>query len=113
MSAPTAKMQEFAGKMLGDVGAAMSGALVLVGDKLGLYKALAAEGLTSAELASRTGTTERNVREWLAAQAASGYVDFDAGTQKYSMNAEQIAVFADEQSEFCMLGGFESIASIY
>jgi SAM-dependent methyltransferase len=114
MSAPTAKMQEFAGKMLGDVGAAMSGALVLVGDKLGLYKALAAAGpLTSAELASRTGTTERNVREWLAAQAASGYVDFDAGTQKYSMNAEQIAVFADEQSEFCMLGGFESIASIY
>ena len=80
--------EQFLGKMLTDVGAAMSGALVLIGDKLGLYKALAEHGpLDSAELAKRTGTTERYIREWLAAQAAAGYVNFDAATKKYSMDA--------------------------
>ena len=92
--------------MLTDVGAAMSGALVLIGDKLGLYKALAEHGpLDSADLAKRTGTTERYIREWLAAQAAAGYVNFDAATKKYSMDGDQAAVLADEHSEFCMLGG--------
>jgi SAM-dependent methyltransferase len=100
--------------MLGDVGAAFSGALVLVGDKLGLYKVLAAHGpLTSAKLAERTGTAERYVREWLAANAAAGYVNVDARAQQYSMSAEQIAVFADNESEFCMTGGFYALAATY
>jgi len=92
----------------------MSGSLVLIGDKLGLYRALAQHGpMDAVELARRTDTTERNVREWLAAQAASGYVNYDAAAQKYSMSPEQIAVLADEKSEFCMLGGFECVASTY
>ena len=70
----TDRLHAFMGKMVGDMSAAMSGALVLIGDKLGLYKSLAEGGAaTPAELAKRTGTAERYVREWLAAQAASGY----------------------------------------
>ena len=66
-------LQNLIGRMLGDVGAAMGAALVLLGDKFGLYKTLAGEGpLTAAELASRTGTAERYVREWALAQAANG-----------------------------------------
>ena len=114
MAATSAKLEDFVGKMLGDIGASFSGSLVLIGDKLGLYKALAGHGpMDSKELASRTGTAERYVREWLAAQAASGYVDYDAPTQKYSMNETQIAVLADESSEFCMLGAYECVASTY
>ena len=114
MATVASSRELFIGKMLTDVGAAMSGALVLIGDKLGLYKALAEHGpLDSAELAKRTGTTERYIREWLAAQAAAGYVNFDAATKKYSMDGDQAAVLADEHSEFCMLGGFECIASVY
>ena len=108
------KREKYVGKMLGDLGAAFSGALDLVGDKLGLYKALAEHGpLTSIELAHRTGTTERYVREWLAAQAASGYVNFDAPSQRYSMDAEQKTVFADDKSEFCMMGAFHCVAATY
>src|SRR5258707_15548430 len=69
-----AKLNAFVGKMVGDLGAAMSAALVLVGDRLGLYRHMADAGpLTSAELARRAGAAERYVREWLAAQAAAGY----------------------------------------
>ncbi len=115
MAAPAATdLENFLGKMLGDLGAAISGSLVLIGDKLGLYKALAEHGpLSPQELAKCTGTAERYIREWLAAQAAAGYVNFDAASQKYSMSPEQIAVLADEKSEFCMLGGFECAASTY
>jgi hypothetical protein len=70
------KLNAFMGKMLGDMGAAANAALVKVGDRLGLYKALAANGpMTPADLAKATGTTERYIREWLSAQAAAGYVD--------------------------------------
>src|SRR5947208_6222588 len=73
------KLNVFMGKMLGEVGAAMNASLMLIGDKLGLYKTLAAKGpLSSAELAQATNTSERYVREWLSAQAASGYVEYDA-----------------------------------
>ena len=73
------KLNAFMGKMVSDLGAAMNASLMLLGDKLGLYKALAAKGpMNSSELARRTGTAERYVREWLAAQAASGYVEYDA-----------------------------------
>jgi SAM-dependent methyltransferase len=114
MSATASNMEAFVSKMLGDVGAAFTGALVIVGDKLGLYKALSQHGpLTPAELATHSGTAERYIREWLPAQAAAGYVNYDAATDRYSMSPEQIAVLADESSEFCMLGGFESISSIY
>ncbi len=97
------KLNVFIGKMLGDVGAAMNASLMLIGDKLGLYKALSQKGpLTSAQLAQATNTNERYVREWLAAQAASGYVDYDAATLKFSMTPEQTLVFGDEDSPVFM-----------
>ena len=93
------RLNSFLGQVLGDIGAAMNTALILVGDRLGLYKALAAGGpMSSAELAAATGTTERYVREWLAAQAASGYAVYDPATGTFSMQPEQAAVFADEDS---------------
>jgi hypothetical protein len=112
MAAPSA-LDQFLGKMVQEMGAAMTGALVIVGDKLGLYKALAAEALTPAELADRTGTTERYVREWLAAQAASGYVTLDAAAKKYTLSPEQAMVFANDKSPVFMAGAFEMIGSLY
>ncbi len=97
------KLNAFMGRMLVDVGAAINTSLMLIGDKLGLYKALAKGGpMTSEDLANATGTAERYVREWLAAQAASGYVAYDAAARKFSMPAEQAMVFADEDSPVFM-----------
>ena len=97
------KLNEFLGKMVQDLGAAASSVLVMMGDKLGLYKTLAANGgLTSTELAGAAGTHERYTREWLAAQSATGYVDYDASSQRFTMNPEQTAVFADDESPFLM-----------
>jgi 2-polyprenyl-3-methyl-5-hydroxy-6-metoxy-1,4-benzoquinol methylase len=106
------KLNAFVGKMLGDLGAVANTALVIIGDKLGLYRALqSGEALTSAELAQRTGTSERYVREWLAAQAASGYVDYDPATQRFSMPAEQAFMLADENSPLNVTGLFELLQS--
>jgi SAM-dependent methyltransferase len=108
-----ARLHEFLGKMVTDLGAAVSAALVLTGDKLGLYKTLAAEGpLNSEELAQRTRTTERYVREWLAAQAASGYVEYDSSQNKFFMTPEQVAVFADDDSPFNMSGGYYALSAV-
>jgi SAM-dependent methyltransferase len=97
------KLNAFIGKMVGDIGTAMNASLMLIGDKLGLYKALAAKGpMNSSELAKATGTSERYVREWLAAQAASGYVEYDKASGKFSMEPEQAIALADEDSEFFM-----------
>ena len=93
------KLSAFIGKMLGDIGAAANAALIMVGDRLGLYKTLAAKGpITPADLAKATGTTERCIREWLSAQAAAGYVDYDAASGKFYMPPEQQMAFADEDS---------------
>ncbi|MFK4727232.1 class I SAM-dependent methyltransferase [Bradyrhizobium niftali] len=93
------RLNAFMGKMITEVGAAMNASLVLLGDKLGLYRALAAKGpMNSAELASATGTNERYVREWLASQAASGYVEYDTASGKFSMLPEQAMALADEDS---------------
>jgi Methyltransferase domain len=97
------KLNAFMGKMLGDVGAAMNASLMLIGDKLGLYRTLAVKGpLTSLELAQATNTGERYIREWLAAQAASGYVDYDAGSGRFSMTPEQTLALGDEDSPVFM-----------
>src|SRR3954447_25463469 len=93
------KLNSFMGKMLGDFGAALNASLLLVGDKLGLYKALAANGpMNSSELAQATGTSERYIREWLAAQAASGYIEYDGDSARFSMQPEQVLALADEDS---------------
>ncbi|EWY41661.1 SAM-dependent methyltransferase PhcB [Skermanella stibiiresistens SB22] len=107
-TADEAKLQEFVGRMLGDLGAAYIVPLVRIGDELGLYKALAAHGpLSSGELARRTATAERYVREWLSAHAAAGYVQYDGASGHFSMTPEQMMVFADPDSPVCMLGAFE------
>ena len=100
-----AKLHEFVMKAVGEMGAAMNAALILIGDKLGLYKAMAGAGpITSAELAAKTKTTERYVREWLAAQAAGGFVTYDAATGKYTLPPEQAMALADEQSPVFLPG---------
>lgn len=103
-----AKLHEFAGKMLGDLGAAMGAALIIIGDKLGLYKTLHERGpMTSDALAAATGTRERYVREWLANQAASGYLVYDATDKTFSLPPEQAAMLADESSPLYMHGAFQ------
>ena len=114
MSINQAKLHEFMSQLLHDMGASATGALVLIGDKLGLYKALAAGGpLSPAELAARTNTAERYVREWLAAQAAAGYVQYQPEAGTYAMTAEQALALADEQGPAFVPGAFEVIASMF
>jgi SAM-dependent methyltransferase len=114
MAVDEARLNDFLGKMVGDLGAAFSAALVLVGDKLGLYRELAASGpLTPAALAERTHTAERYVREWLAAQAAAGYALFDAASGRYSLAPEQAMVFAEEGGPAFMAGAFEIAAAMF
>ncbi len=107
------KMNEFLGKVVGDFGAALSSSLVYIGQKLGLYKALAADGpATPAELAQKTSTNERYIREWLLNQAASGYVDYDAESGCYSLSPEQTVALTDETSPFFVGGGFYVIKAM-
>ena len=104
------KLDAFIGKALGDIGAAMSAALTVIGDKLGLYKALHTHGpQTSAELADRTGTYERYIREWLAAQAAGGYVEYEPATRRFTLPPEQAFMLADESSPLYVQGAFQMI----
>lgn len=101
-------LQALLGRALVDLGAVSTAALVGIGDRLNLYKVLATHGpLSSAELAERTGAAERYVREWLNANAASGYVGYQAATGSYAMSPEQIMVFADEHSPCFLVGGFD------
>ena len=109
-----AKLEAFMNKMVGDMGAAMSGSLVITGVKLGLYRSLFEKGAaTSAELAERLGLDERYVREWLSAQAASGFIDYDAEGGRFSINAEQAMALANEESPVFVAPAFELIASAY
>jgi SAM-dependent methyltransferase len=107
------KLNEFLGKALGDLGAAISSSLVIVGDRLGLYKALAESPADSAELARRTGSNERYVREWLNNQAAGGYVEYDAGTQRYSMTDEQKLCLADPAGPVDLAGAQFIIEAVF
>jgi len=108
------KLNELLGQVVVEMGAAANGPLITVGDKLGLYKTLGESGsVTSIELASKTGTTERYVREWLAAQAASGYIEYNADSNQFYMTPEQVAVFGDSSSPVFMTGAFYAITSLY
>lgn len=102
------KMNQLIGQFLNDFGAVFHGAMVVIGDRLGLYKTLAASGpLTSKELADRTETSERYVREWLASQTAGGYVTYDAGSGRYSLSEEQAFTMANEDSPAFLPGAFQ------
>src|SRR5438552_14700286 len=107
------KLNQFLGQVVGELGAAMNAALVLVGEKLGLYKAMAGAGpITPAELAQKTNTDERYVREWLCAQAAGGYVTYDAGAQKFTLPNEQAFALAVEESPAYLPGAFQVVGAI-
>ena len=107
-----AKLHAFVEKAVGDLGSALTAALVVIGDQLGLYRAMAdSKPVTSAELAERTGTSERCVREWLAGQAAAGYLTYDAASGRYTLPPEQAIALADETSPACLLGGFQGMTA--
>jgi transcriptional regulator with XRE-family HTH domain len=108
------RLHEFMGKAVVDMGAMISGPLCVIGEKLGLYKAMAGAGpLTSEQLAERSGVAERSVREWLRNQAAGGYVEYDSAAGTYSLSPEQALALADEESPVYLLGAFDLIASLY
>jgi len=113
MAIDEAKLNQFLGKALGDLGAAISSTLVLVGDRLGLYKALAQSPADSRELARRTGTNERYVREWLNNQAAGGYVEYDASSGYYSMTDEQKLCLADPNGPVDLPGAQFIIEAVF
>ena len=101
------KLNAFIGQFVTDLGAAVHTGMVVIGEKLGLYKALVAEPLTSAELAAKTKTDERYVREWLGSQAAGGYVTYDEKTNKFSLSEEQAFTLANEDSPAYLPGAFQ------
>jgi SAM-dependent methyltransferase len=108
-----AKVGAFVGRVVDELGATLNAALVVIGDELGLYKAMAgAGGLTAGELAERTGTAERYVREWLNAQAAGGYVEYDPVERRYALPAEHAAVLAAEDSPYFLPGAFQFMGAI-
>jgi 2-polyprenyl-3-methyl-5-hydroxy-6-metoxy-1,4-benzoquinol methylase len=102
------RLNALLGQAVVEFGATVNAALVVIGDRLGLYRELAAHGpLTSPELAARTGTSERYVREWLGAQAASGWIGYDADGDRYSMSTEQALMFAEPGSPAFVGGAFQ------
>lgn len=107
MAINEAKLNQLLGTFVGDFGATFHAGLVVIGEQLGLYKALAEGGpQTPAELAERTGTFERYVREWLNSQAAGGYVEYDREAGRYSLSEEQAFALADEGSPAYLPGAF-------
>jgi SAM-dependent methyltransferase len=109
-----AKLEAFMGQAVLDMGAIISAPLMVMGEKLGLYKAMAGAGaVSSEELAQKTGVAERSVREWLGNQAAGGYISYDADTGLYTLPDEHALALADEDSPFYILGVYESVASLY
>ncbi len=113
MALNESKLNEFLGKAVGDMGASMSACLVMIGDRLGLYKAMAGAGqITAADLAKKTGCRERYLQEWLLNQAAGGYVAYHKETGKYSLPEEQAFCLADESSPGYICGAFDIIQSV-
>src|SRR6188508_349264 len=104
------KLQQFLKKMLADFGAAMSVPLVRIGIRLGLYKALDGAGpMTSVEFAASANIAEHYAREWLAQNAASGYLTYDPASRRFELPPEQAMVLANEESPFFIGGGFDAV----
>ena len=101
------KLNAFIGQFVTDLGAAVHAGMVVIGEKLGLYKALAGGPMTSVQLAARTKTDERYLREWLASQAAGGYITYDDKSGKFSLTEEQVFTLAMEDSPAYLPGAFE------
>lgn len=108
------KLQAFMGKAVGDMGAALHAVLILLGDRLGLYKAMAdGQPTTPSELAHTTGTSERYIREWLNANAASGYLLYNASTETYTLPPEQALALAVEDSPAFLPGYFQIVSACF
>ena len=108
------KLEELQGKVIGDVAGSLGLLMAYVGDKLDLYSALAEiSPATSQELADNTGANERYVREWLSANAAGGYVNYDPTSSRFSMTPEQAVIFAAEGNPACMQGFFQAVISVF
>jgi SAM-dependent methyltransferase len=109
-----AKLEAFMGRAFADIGAIISAPLVVIGEKLGLYRAMAHAGpLSSQEVAERSGAAERSVREWLRNQAAGGYITYDAESDRYTLPDEHALALVDEDSPFYVLGIYDMFASLY
>jgi SAM-dependent methyltransferase len=115
MAAPDPeKLNALMGRLVGDLGAIATGALVLLGDKLGIYKAMGdGKAVTPEQLAAKTGLDERYLREWLSANAAAGYIDYNAKSKKFKLNPEQCCAFADEGGPAFFAGAFEVTQSMW
>jgi SAM-dependent methyltransferase len=114
MAVDEERLMAFMGQAVTDMSAAISVALMYIGDRLGLYKGMAGAGpITSLQLAEKTGTSERYVREWLSNNAAGGYVAYDASTQTFELPDEQAFALADESSPVFLGGAFQLLASCW
>lgn len=107
MAVDTDKLNQFLGQFVTDLGAAAHAGMVVIGERLGLYKALAEHPMTAPELAARTRTDPRYVREWLCSQAAGTYVTYDAASDKFGLTEEQALALATEDSPAYIPGAFE------
>ncbi|MFN0060122.1 MAG: class I SAM-dependent methyltransferase [Planctomycetota bacterium] len=113
MNMDQVRLEAFLGKAVGDLGAAIGAVLISIGDELGLYRALTKRPLTAAELAADTSTNERYIREWLGAQAAGGYVDYDPASDRYSLNAEQALCLADPNGPVDLPGAYSIVQDLF
>ncbi|HVV31185.1 MAG TPA: methyltransferase domain-containing protein [Mycobacteriales bacterium] len=108
------RLEQLLGQAVTDMGAAMNGVLVMLGSELGLWRGLMGAGpLTAAELAQRAGIPEKYVHQWLATQAGSGYVDYDAARGTFTLSPEQALAFADESSPAYLVGGYHIVSALY
>ena len=107
MAVDEKKLEQFVGQFVTDLGATVHAGMVVIGERLGLYKALAASPLTPTELAAITRTDKRYVREWLASQAAGGYITYNAETHRFGMTEEQVLTLANEDGPAYLPGAFE------
>jgi len=101
------KLNAFIGQFVSDLGASVHAGMVVIGEKLGLYKALAERAMNPSELAAKTGNDERYLREWLSSQAAGGYISYDEKSGKFSLTLEQAFTLANEESPAYLPGAFE------
>jgi 2-polyprenyl-3-methyl-5-hydroxy-6-metoxy-1,4-benzoquinol methylase len=113
MSVDEVKLNQLVSKFVGDLGASIHGPTILIGEQLGLYKALAEGPMTPKDLADKTGISERYAREWLAGQGASGYVNYDSAAGKFWMSPEQKFTLTNEDSPVYIPGAFYIVASMY
>ncbi|MGH6862643.1 MAG: class I SAM-dependent methyltransferase, partial [Phyllobacterium sp.] len=108
------KLDVLVGQLLGDVGACVTGSLIVLGDRLGLFRVMCdGEPRTAGALAKETGIKERYLREWLSALTAAGYVEYDDGADTFALTAEQATAFADEGSPAFFAGAFEVVQSMW